>query len=299
MGQSGRKKEQKNINKKESRGMNIAAVVVGVITLGLVIAAIALNAGVRAPFGQAYGDRIDWHGTWRKGYMILGEYPQSEVTGRALTEEIVNADYDGNGDAWVGGIRYRRVAYGQVTYHAADDAEGHDTWETLEDYRYFVYEPLNWRILDETDDQILLLSDQVVDCRYYHNTAEAAEWLSSDLCQWLNGYFLETALSDKADIVQETPVGKVFLLDTEQLNRYLLMQPDYTTDDIRTDCTPYARCMGAYGTSAGDAWWYLRYEENEEFALRTGSMDGISISGIMAHGENIGTGIRPAVLINK
>lgn len=299
MGKSGQKKEQENIDTKMSRRMNIAAVVVGIITLGLVLAAILLNAGISLPFGQAGDEEPDRQGTWRKGYMMLGEYPQSEVTGRALTEDIVHADYDENGDAWVGGARYRRVAYEQVTYHAGDDVEGHDTWEAGEEYRYFVYEPLNWRILDETDDQILLLSDQVIDCRYYHNTKEAATWLESDLCQWLNGYFLETALGDKADMIQETPIGKLFLLDTDQLNRYLLMQPDYTVDDVRTACTPYAQCMGAYGNLTGDAWWYLRYEENEEFTLRTGSMDGVSISGIMAHGENIGTGIRPAVLINR
>lgn len=299
MGKSGQKKEQENIDKKTSRRMNIAAVVVGIITLGLVLAAILLNAGISLPSGRAEVDEPDWQGTWRKGYMIQGDYPQSEVTGRALTEDIVHADYDENGDAWVGGTRYRRVAYEQVTYHAGDDAEGHDTWEAGEEYRYFVYEPLNWRILNETDDQILLLSDQVIDCRYYHNMKEAAAWMDSDLYQWLNGYFLETALGDKADMIQETPIGKVFLLDTDQLNRYLLMQPDYSVDDVRTACTPYARCMGAYSTSTGDAWWYLRYEENEEFTLRTGSMDGVSISGIMAHGENIGTGIRPAVLINR
>lgn len=278
--------------------MNIAAAVTGVVTLGLVLAAIVLNAGIKLPFGQAGGDGWDWQGTWRKGYVILGEYPQSEVTGRALTEDIIQADYDENGDAWAGGTRYRRVAYEQATYHAGEDAEGYDTWEAGgEDYRYFVYEPLNWRILDETDDRILLLSEQVIDCRYYHNTSEAAVWLTSDLYRWLNGYFLETA--DMAGSVQETPLGKVFLLDAGQLNRYLLMQPDYTADDVRTACTPYARCMGAYGNALGEAWWYLRYEENEDFALRTGSRDGVSISGIMAHGENIGTGIRPAVLVNK
>lgn len=299
MRQSERKKEQDKIDYKESRRMNIAAAVVGIITLVLVIVAIALNAGISLPFGRAGDDEPVWQGTWRKGYMSLGEYPQSEVTGRALTEDIVHAEYDENGDAWVGGTRYRRVAYEQVTYHAGEGSEGHDTWEAGDEYRYFVYEPLNWRILDETDDQILLLADQVIDCRYYHNTDEAAAWQTSDLCQWLNGYFLETALTDKTDMVQETSLGKVFLLDSDQLNRYLLMQPDYTTDDIRIACTPYARCMGAYSTPTGDAWWYLRYEENEEFTLRTGSMDGVSISGIMAHGENIGTGIRPAVVINR
>ncbi|MDE6712180.1 MAG: hypothetical protein K2K20_00370 [Lachnospiraceae bacterium] len=299
MGKSGQKKEQENIDRKMSRRMNIAAVVVGIITLGLVLAAILLNAGAGLPFGQAGDGEQEWQGTWRKGYMFLGEYPQSEVTGRALTEDVVHADYDENGDAWVGGTRYRRVAYEQVTYHAGDDAEGHDTWEAGDEYRYFLYEPLNWRILDETDDQILLLSDQVIDCRYYHYTKEAAAWMDSDLYQWLNGYFLESALGDEADKIQETPIGKVFLLDSDQLNRYLLMQPDYTVDDVRTACTPYAQCMGAYGNLTGDAWWYLRFEENEEFTLRTGSMDGVSISGIMAHGDNIGTGIRPAILVNR
>lgn len=299
MGQLKRGKEKENTDNKASRRMNIIAIVVGIITLGLVIAAIAFNAGVRLPFGKPDSSESDWQGTWRKGYMAFGEYPQSEVTGRALTDEIVHADYDANGDAWIDGIRYRRVSYDQVTYHAADDMEGYDTWKNGEDYRYFVYEPLNWRILEETDDRILLLSDQVIDCRYYHNTAEAAAWQASDLFRWLNGYFLDTALGEEAEMLEETPIGKVFLLDSDQLSRYVLMQSDFTEDDIRTVCTPYAQCMGAYGTSTGDAWWYLRYEENENFALRTGLLDGLSVSGVMRHGENAGTGIRPTVLINK
>lgn len=299
MGQLKRGKEKGNTDKKASRRMDVIAIAVGIITLGLVIAAIALNAGVKLPFGQAGDSGSDWQGTWRKGYMVLGEYPQSELTGQALTDEIVHADYDADGDACVAGIRYRRVAYDQVTYHAADGTEGYDTWEDGGEYRYFVYEPINWRVLEKTDDQILLLSDQVIDCRYYHNTAETAAWPASDLCRWLNGYFLETALGEEANMAQETPIGKVFLLDSDQLSRYVLMQPGFSEDDVRTGCTPYARCMGAYGTSAGDAWWYLRYEENENFALRTGFLEGLSVSGIIAHGENAGTGIRPAVLVNK
>ena len=49
--------------------------------------------------------------TW--SYVYFGSYPQSEVTGDALTEEITGADYDANGDAKVNGTKYRRISKSQ------------------------------------------------------------------------------------------------------------------------------------------------------------------------------------------
>ena len=44
-------------------------------------------------------DTTDWSYVW------FGSYPQTEVTGDALTTAIMGASYDSNGDAWVDGIK--------------------------------------------------------------------------------------------------------------------------------------------------------------------------------------------------
>lgn len=38
-------------------------------------------------------------------YVYFGSYPQTEVTGSALTAAITGASYDANGDAWVNGTK--------------------------------------------------------------------------------------------------------------------------------------------------------------------------------------------------
>ncbi|MGN0324689.1 MAG: DUF6273 domain-containing protein [Lachnospiraceae bacterium] len=231
-----------------------------------------------------------------EGYLYLGMYPQQEIAKGDLSWQITRAEYDENGDASVGNLRIHRVAAEDVTY-VEDTMQN----ETGEKFRYFVYSPLKWRILLEDETRMMLLSEDIIDCRYYQEEVSACVWKNSDLCIWLNGYFYENAFSEEEkSLVQETIFGNVFLLSQEELSSYLLMNTDFVPEDVLVYSTPYAQCMGSFtGETDGDCWWYLRYDEEAAFTIRTGSSEGTSISAIIENGKNHGTGIRPVIIIEK
>lgn len=47
-------------------------------------------------------------------YIYFGSYPQTEITGSKLTNAITGADYNSDGDAWVDGVKYRRINKSQT-----------------------------------------------------------------------------------------------------------------------------------------------------------------------------------------
>ena len=108
----------------------------------------------------------------------FGSYPQSEVTGEALTGEITGAEYDEYGDCTVGENKYRRM-------EIKENEGGNDT-ETNEEYRYFKYEPLLWRVLKVSEGYAYMLSDRVIDAQWYD--ASHSSWNTSLIRYWLNGY---------------------------------------------------------------------------------------------------------------
>ena len=107
----------------------------------------------------------------------FGSYPQSEVTGEALTGEITEAEYDEYGDCVVGENKYRRVEI--------KGNKGSNETEENAEYRYFKYEPVEWRVLNVYDNKMTLLSDKAIDAQWYDN--EQTLWSNSKLRKWING----------------------------------------------------------------------------------------------------------------
>lgn len=115
-------------------------------------------------------------------YVYFGSYPQSEVTGEALMEKIIDADYASSGivsemtnideitnyaisgEAIVMGEKYRRMA--------GEDGS----------YRYFKYEPIKWRVMNVENGVAQLRSDVALDsrpCLYLNRRIE--DWLNSEI----------------------------------------------------------------------------------------------------------------------
>ena len=70
----------------------------------------ASNPRVRADSSMAAGQVATWDCVW------FGSYPQTEVTGSDnVYKSLQNAGWDGNGDATVGGKKYRRVSRSDAT----------------------------------------------------------------------------------------------------------------------------------------------------------------------------------------
>ena len=98
--------------------------------------------------------------------------------------QIETAAFDGNGDATVNGVRYRRLKGEEST------ASGTGSYDFVDDtsYHYFKYEPVKWRVLSVDDGQALLLSDEALDCQLYHVSRGDITWEGSTIRSWLNGY---------------------------------------------------------------------------------------------------------------
>ena len=157
------------------------------------------------------GQKVTWD------CVYFGSYPQTEVVESGSKEEnalkgmnryyvtkyqsvssnvfatIENASYDVNGDATVGGTKYRRIKAGDATYHhtSGSNANGFYNWKDDSTYHYFKYEPIKWRVLNRKGNDALLLADIALDDQKYNtnNTNNTSvTWETSSMRSWLNGY---------------------------------------------------------------------------------------------------------------
>ena len=140
-------------------------------------------------------------------------------------------------------------------------------------------EPILWRVLEITDETILLLSEYGLINRFYHDTFENVTWESCSLRTWLNTSFLDiaftksemNAISDSyiknADNNKYGSVGgnsttdKVFLLSKKEVNQtvYGFMKGSRMKSKTRTlKSTDYALQEGYASKNNGNTCWWLR-----------------------------------------
>lgn len=101
-------------------------------------------------------------------YVYFGHYPQSEIKGDDLTDDIVNANYNKYGVAIVNSNQYWRVE---------KDSEHH----------YFITEPIKWKVLNVDNNYMLLQTDSIINHGIYYY-CDGTYWKPSTLRSWLNGY---------------------------------------------------------------------------------------------------------------
>ncbi len=219
-------------------------------------------------------DTTDWD------YIYFGSYPQTEVTGTDLTEEITEAEYDAYGDAQINGEKYRRITRW--------DTNNSDNFGLEMEYRYFKCEPIKWRIMKKYGSKLYVLADTALDCKNYDNKERAATWKDSSIRNWLNNNFYNRAFSSaqrKAIVQQQGTNDNVQLLSSEKAanSSYgFCGNETIPSKSRRMSASDYAYVRGAY-TSADDkdnsrenCWWWLRSEESGTEAERVyndGSLD--------------------------
>lgn len=129
--------------------------------------------------------------------IYFGSYPQTQIIGERLTDAIINADYDESGDALVDGNKYHRI-------------------ENIFGTSYFLYEPIKWKVIENSEGYIVAMAEKGLDyCSYYEakekseeNTVDvqdltdeelenykdrrvaynAVSWEKSTIRSWLNSY---------------------------------------------------------------------------------------------------------------
>lgn len=104
--------------------------------------------------------------------IYFGSYPQTQIVGDRLTDAIINADYDKNGDATVDGNKYHRV-------------------ENIFGTSYFLYEPIKWKIISNPEGYIVAMAEKGLDYCSYYEAKETSEENTVDV-QDLTDEELET-----------------------------------------------------------------------------------------------------------
>lgn len=179
-------------------------------------------------------------------------------------------------------------------------------------------EPILWKVLAKEDDKLLVITRDVIDCRRF-DCPETIDydWATSELAEYLNGEFVETAFTADeqtklvdtelpppsaspvmvSNVVDEHPINKVFLLDLEQVQTYLP-----TDADRIADATGYASAKKVFkGEDAAEdataCWWWTRspgYRGHERVLIREdGSIREDGVYYYFTH-----CGVRPAAWIS-
>ena len=132
-------------------------------------------------------------------------------------------------------------------------------------------EKIEWLVLDKSDDKVLLISKYALDCQQYNSTEMGVTWETCSLREWLNGTFLNAAFSkeEQNNICTSTVTAdknlsysvlpgndttdKVFCLSIREAKEY------FDSESARQcKATVYAYSQGAYKSSNGNCWWWLR-----------------------------------------
>ena len=140
---------------------------------------------------------------------------------------------------------------------------------------YFKLEPIKWRVLDATDDKVLLCSETIL---YSHNfDKESTDYSASSIRKWLNEPFYNEAFTKfEKSLILEEPINnekmikklfkhkiistatlndKVFLLSTEELKKY---DSNFEkNEDLIKKVTDYAKINDVdveSGTDNGRYW---------------------------------------------
>ena len=267
--------------------------------------------------------------------VTFGTYPQTEVVPAPSEAVDVYAVQEGDflvdpelfnqltGASWtdneteIDGIRYLRMNR-QDAANSASDSMGHYRWGSEDEYHYFRYDPIRWRIIALEDHQALLMADKLMDCQPYHTEEGPVTWKSSTVRSWLNGLpgsenaagidyrgrgFLDKAFSDserKAVLITKvvnspnsayhTDCGE----DTEDPVFLLSNKEVFESDDAarhgfyaasgkddpakRFRSTMYAKCRGAWWSSVSG------YMGNSFWFMRTNGYTPESITYICDFG---------------
>lgn len=153
-------------------------------------------------------------------------------------------------------------------------------------------EPIEWLVLDEVDNKVLVISKYALDCKKYNDEYVECTWESSSLRKWLNSDFINEAFTDAEKgmlVTSDVPADpnsdydtepgnatqdQVFLLSQAEMERYL------TTEEERM-CRPtdYAKENGAFGNHANYCNWWLRTPGYNSFGATYIGSGGLTFTG--------------------
>lgn len=164
-------------------------------------------------------------------YIYFGSYPQCEVLDDNIINDLNKLVFEDNWidfnyydndvvssfmwyqDVIYDGNKYRGVRFNKIRYgftnregYTPEDVERLFSHIKLGTIYWFKFEDVKWIILDNKDDELLLISDLIIDhMEFYHSesnrtinnkTIYANNWEHSNIRKWLNDNFYEWAFNE-------------------------------------------------------------------------------------------------------
>ena len=132
-----------------------------------------------------------------------------------------------------------------------------------------------WRILDVKEDRALLITEEIIDQREYHNRKEAVTWANSEIRSYLNSAFLDRFCDeDKSKIIpvlHENKGNAWYPSDggEETIDLIFLLSLD---EAVRLYFGDSSKCL--VNRSPKQRYWFQKKDENNP--LRRASYDGCS-----------------------
>lgn len=248
--------------------------------------------------------------------LVVGLLPQTAFAAETDTGKAIQL-VDSGTAANIGGGQADNIYFG--TYQQSSNGSGG-----------YNIDPIKWRVLENANGQLFLLSDQNLDVFQYHTDSESVTWEKSTMRSWLNGYgaaqntgsdngidytddnFIGAAFSEKEQkAIAETEVvnddnptygteggdntnDKIFLLSIAEANN-----DSYFADNNSRIATNTAYVAGGgkigggmLGVDEADTWW-LRSPGNDDDIAAYVNDNG----GVRSFGPNVDfviTAVRPA-----
>ena len=106
--------------------------------------------------------------------LVIGLLPTTAFAVETGTGKAIQLVDNGTA-ANIGGGQADNIYFG--TYQQSSDGNGG-----------YNIDPIKWRVLENADGQLFLLSDQNLDVFQYHTESESVTWETSAIRSWLNGY---------------------------------------------------------------------------------------------------------------
>ncbi len=267
--------------------------------------------------------------------ITFGSYPQTEILAApsdavdayavqegdfledpALYEQLTQASWEEN-TTEIDGIRYLRMNRDDAVTSTSDQA-GHYRWKDAEEWHYFRFDPIRWRVIGLEDEKACLMADKLMDCQPWNAVTGPVAWENSTVRSWLNGFsdsenvagidyqgkgFLDIAFSDseRAAILKttvenkpnsryQTDCGKdtedfVFLLSNSEVyesetaaRNGFYAHSGKDDPSKRFRSTMYAKCRGAWWSSVDN------YKGNSFWFMRTNGYNPESVTYICDFG---------------
>lgn len=272
--------------------------------------------------------------------VYFGSYPQAEVVPNKAAATTIDSAIRNGDDYIVDATLYQKLQ--NATWVNNETIIGKEKFRRINsenaeyvsgnDYRYFKYQPIKWRVLQVTGNEAFLLADMALDNQQYHEENMSITWENCSLRSFLNENFYESAFDEKEQgAIQKVSVENKNNLwnDTEGGNNtydkiFLLSESEvymdsakiygfisgYVVDDEARRCksSSYAKAMGCKSLSyvdeenglgyAGGCCWWLRSPGFDTYSAVIVTSDGYVNTEYGHIVDDCDKGVRPALKLN-